>query len=72
MLPKQPQMFVTNSLKPWAFKYKMLLIPQVFTRTQSADPMQPRDTLPTAKIPGKIMAAQPEPEQALHTPNRQW
>ena len=64
-------MSVTNSLKPWAFKYNMLLITQVFTRTQRAYPMQPGDTLPTAKIPGKVMAAQPEPEQALHTPSRQ-
>ncbi len=63
---------VTNSLKPWAFRYNMLLITlQVFTGTQSAYPMQPGDTLPTAKIPGKIMAAQPEPEQALHTPSTQ-
>ena len=67
MLSKQPYMPVTNSLKPWAFKYNMLLITQVFTRTQSAYSMQPRDTLPTAKIPWKIVAAQPEPEQALHT-----
>ena len=37
-------MSVTNSLKPWAFKYNMLLITQVFTRTQSAYPMQPEDT----------------------------
>ena len=66
MLSKQPYMPVTNSLKPWAFKYNMLLITQVFTRTQSAYSMQPRDTLPTAKIPWKIVAAQPEPEQALH------
>ena len=51
MLSKQPYMPVTNSLKPWAFKYNMLLITQVFTRTQSAYSMQPRDTLPTAKIP---------------------
>ena len=72
MLSKQPYMPVTNSLKPWAFKYNMLLITQVFTRTQSAYSMQPRDTLPTAKIPWKIVAAQPEPEQALHTPSRQW
>ena len=30
MLPKQPQMSVTNVLKPWAFKYNMLLITRLF------------------------------------------
>ncbi len=33
MLSKQPQMSVTNILKPSAFKYNMLLITRVFTRT---------------------------------------
>ena len=63
MLSKQALISVTNILQPWALKHNMLFITRVFTSTQCAFPMQPGDTLPTTKIPGKIMATHPEPEQ---------
>ena len=71
MLSKQALISVTNILQPWTLKHNMLFITRVFTKTQCAYPMQPRDTLPTTKIPGKVMATQPEPEQGLHTPSGQ-
>ena len=71
MLSKQALISVTNILQSWALKHNMLFITRVFTSTQCAYPMQPGDTLPTTKIPGKVMATHPEPEQGLHTPSRQ-
>ena len=72
MLSKQALISVTNILQPWALKHNMLFITRVFTSTQCAYPMQPGDTVPTTKIPGKVMATHPEPEQGLHTPSGQW
>ena len=72
MLSKQALISVTNILQPWALKHNMLFITRVFTNTQCAYLMQPGDTLPTTKIPGKVMATHPEPEQGLHTPSGQW
>ena len=66
MLSKQALISVTNILQPWALKHNMLFITRVFTSTQCAYPMQPGDTLPTTKIPGKVMATHPEPKQGLH------